>query len=275
MSIGTQVLDFYRTLPFNSADSPEVLAREISESNSIEAYGPLAALLKPNLRVLEIGCGVGRFASRMAYHYGANVTAIDFNPEAIRQAQAASTILGLAVDFQVADLFAYSAEQPYDLVVSLGVLHHTHDCPGAVRLVCRDFVKPGGHVFIGLYHRYGRQPFLSHFQKLKEEGRTEDALFKEYKKMHRALKDDETMLLSWFRDQVCHPHETQHTQKEMTAILKEEGLDLVSSSINGFKPFDRATDLDALEPGYMTLAQKRLAKGEYSPGFFVFLARKQ
>ncbi|MBU1231065.1 MAG: class I SAM-dependent methyltransferase [Proteobacteria bacterium] len=272
--IAKRVLEFYQTLPFNSADSPEVLAREISESNSIEAYGPLAALLKPNLRVLEIGCGVGRIANRMAYHYGAKVTAIDFNPEAIRQAKAAAAILGLSVEFQVADLFAYSAEQPYDLVVSLGVLHHTHDCHEAVRHLSRNCLSSGGYAFIGLYHSYGRQPFLAHFQMLKEAGRSEGELLREYKKLHRALKDDETMLLSWFRDQVCHPHETQHTQREMTALLQEEGLELVSSSINGFKPFDRPTDLDALEPGYTALAQKRLAKGEYFPGFFVFLARK-
>ena len=71
--------------------------------------------------------------------------AIDFNPVAIERARSVAQALGVSVAFNVADLFLHEIP-PVDVVVSVGVLHHTDDCQAAVRRVCQAFVKPGGRM---------------------------------------------------------------------------------------------------------------------------------
>ena len=74
--------------------------------------------------------------------------------------------------------------------------------------------------------------------------------------------DDKVHLFSWFRDQVLHPHETQHTMEEVNEILKDNNMKVVWSSIEGDEKL------------YEDVARKKLLNNEYWPGFFTFLARK-
>jgi hypothetical protein len=65
-----------------------------------------------------------------------------------------------------------------------------------------------------LYHKYGHQPFLNHFRDMQKQGASEGAMLARYKELHSGLHDD-TLLLSWFRDQVLHPHETQQEARPL------------------------------------------------------------
>jgi hypothetical protein len=46
---------------------------------------------------------------------------------------------------------------------SLGVLHHTFDCREALGSISH-VVQNGGYIHMGLYHKYGREPFLNLFK---------------------------------------------------------------------------------------------------------------
>ncbi|MHC1699516.1 MAG: class I SAM-dependent methyltransferase [Humidesulfovibrio sp.] len=271
--IGRMVLNFYRDLPFNCGDVDDAV-RIVTQSDPLRDYTPLTVLLDSSTSVLEVGCGGGWLSNAIAYQYKSNVTAIDFNPVAIKHGQQVAERLRLDTRYEVRDLFQYIPSQPFDIVVSLGVLHHTHDCHEAFRHICRNMVRPGGHVFIGLYHKQGRKPFLDYFKELKRRGADEVSLFNEYKRLHKNIKD-EVRLRSWLRDQVLHPHETQHTQREFAEIIAEESMTLVSSSINGFQPFASLEDIFSLENGYEERATQYLKQGIYFPGFFVFLAQRK
>jgi 2-polyprenyl-3-methyl-5-hydroxy-6-metoxy-1,4-benzoquinol methylase len=270
------VLAFYKALPFNYRDSAEAHAASIRDDRPLKAYPPLFDLIGPGTRVLEVGCGVGWLAMGMAHHLKADVTAIDFNPVVIERAAAVARHMGLDVTFEAADLFRYAppAAGPFDVAVSMGVLHHTDDCHAAVRRICTDLVRPGGHVVIGLYHEPGRRPFLDHFAAMRAKGADDAALRARYAELHSWLTD-ETHIESWFRDQVLHPHETQHTLREMAAVLDTVGFRLTATSINRWQPLP--ADLDSVfaqEAAYADLSRERLAKNQYFPGFFVFAARK-
>ncbi|MCC7048500.1 MAG: class I SAM-dependent methyltransferase [Alphaproteobacteria bacterium] len=267
------VLDFYRALPFNYRESARDHARQIRSTNQILRYPCLTPLLHRGTRLLDVGCGAGWFALTAAYHHGCEVTGIDFNEVVIARARDVAAQLGAAARFERADLFTFEGPAPYDLVTSLGVLHHTMDCQGAIARLCRVLTKPGGHVFVGLYHRHGRRPFLEHFRRMKDAGANEAAMLKEYGRLHATL-GDKTHLESWFRDQVLHPHETQHTLREIVPTLEAAGMTLVSTSINGFAPFSDPAVLFEAEDCLAEVGAERLARGQYYPGFFVFLARK-
>jgi len=267
------VLEFYRSLPFNYRDSVEEQVKAIRSTNAIATYPVLPPLLGSGVSVLEVGCGTGWLSNSMNFYYQARVLGIDFNPVAIARAQKVAREMKLKTNFQVEDLFLYQPKMPFEVVVSLGVLHHTNNCAAAVQRLCEHFVAPGGHIMVGLYHKYGRQPFLDSFQEMKERGATEAEMLARYRSLHSQLKD-ETHLFSWFRDQVLHPHETQHTVAEMLPILKESGMELVSTSLNRFQPIQSVDQLIAEESQYEDIARQRLKENKYFPGFFVFLARK-
>lgn len=267
------VLDFYRSLPFNYRDSVEEHIKALYQTDPVASYPVLSPLLRPGVRVLEVGCGTGWLSNAIAYRYKASVTAIDFNPVAVQRASEIAKAAGLDTEFSVEDLFLYEPPRRFDVVISIGVLHHTDNCIAAVRRCCELFVRPGGHVFIGLYHLYGRRPFLEHFEKMKGAGAREERMFAEYRRLHSQLTD-ETLLRSWFRDQVLHPHETQHTLEEMLPVLTSVGMKLVSTSINRFERIESIEALIEEEKKYGKLAEERLSKGQYFTGFYLFLAQR-
>ncbi len=270
----SEVLEFYKELPFNYKLSVKEHVNAIRKQDAVAAYPALAFLLEPGVSVLEVGCGAGWLSNNMAYHYSTSVDGIDFNPVVIERARKVAEAMKLKTSFHVADLFLYEPETQYDIVVSLGVLHHTNNCQAAIQRLCKDFVRPGGYVMIGLYHVYGRQPFLDHFDEMKAVGATEEEMLTRYRELHSIL-NDEVHLASWFRDQVLHPHETQHTLKEIAPILKELGMELISTSINQFDPIESLEKLFDEEKKYHDLAVQRLQQNQYFPGFFVFLAQRK
>lgn len=267
------VLEFYKALPFNYHGSAQAQVDSVRRTDFIEVYAPAAKLMRPGLRVVDAGCGSGWLANSMAHHHKVRATGVDFNPVAIARAREAAAALGLDTDFVQSDLFAYVPEDPFELATSIGVLHHTNDCHAGVRHVCRNLVRPGGHILIGLYHTYGRKPFLDHFRAMQARGAGEGELFREYRTLHAQIKD-ETLLMSWFRDQVLHPHETQHTLGELLPLLEQEGVRLLSTSLNRFGQPPAAGELDALERAQEETGREWLKKGRYFPGFFVFFGQK-
>jgi 2-polyprenyl-3-methyl-5-hydroxy-6-metoxy-1,4-benzoquinol methylase len=267
------VLEFYRTLPFSYREFTAENADVVRERDLARMYPDLPPLLEKKPRVLDVGCGVGTFANSMSHHHGCPVVGIDFNPVAIERAQTVAREVGLGAEFLTADLFLYDPLALFDLVVCQGVLHHTANCLAGVKRILADLVKPGGHAFIGLYHRYGRRAFIEHFDELRRAGASEDKMFARYRELHSQISNV-AHSRSWFRDQVLHPHETHHTLAEMVPIMEETGARLVSTSINRFA---RIASLGALldeEKALFDVGRHRIAEGRYYPGFFTFMCRK-
>jgi SAM-dependent methyltransferase len=99
-------------------------------------------------RVLDAGCGMGRHARQMAAH-ARQVIAVDFS-QAIRQAAINTREVG-NVDCVQADLLRLPfADETFDYVYSLGVLHHLGNTETAVRALVAT-VKPGGRLRVYLY----------------------------------------------------------------------------------------------------------------------------
>jgi len=105
-----------------------------------------------DLRVLEIGCGLGTDGAQFA-RAGADYTGIDLTQAAVDLAKRHFELLNLPGAFRIAD--AERLDFPdnfFDVVYSHGVLHHTPDTAGAVREIHR-VLRPGGKAVVMLYHR--------------------------------------------------------------------------------------------------------------------------
>ena len=105
-------------------------------------------------RVLDAGCGNGRFAY-YAGKYGAEVWAIDLGPavEVARRNTEAVNVNVVQADLHNPPF----ALESFDFIYSIGVLHHLPDPEVAFRNLLR-FLKPGGEVQIYLYWKPERRP---------------------------------------------------------------------------------------------------------------------
>ena len=106
-------------------------------------------------RLLEVGCGEGAAARRLAVRLGLEVTGVDVDPEQIKLARSRSDGVD-SVGFEVADARRLPfPDAAFDLVLCQRVTHHIPDWPRAIEemlrvlrpagtLVYVDFVLPSG-----------------------------------------------------------------------------------------------------------------------------------
>jgi SAM-dependent methyltransferase len=98
--------------------------------------------------VLDAGCGMGRFAE-VVHHFGGTYVGLDYSFAIDAAFANAGRLPG--VHFVQADLFRLPfADNVFDLVMSLGVLHHTPDPRQAFASLPR-VIKPGGQLTITVY----------------------------------------------------------------------------------------------------------------------------
>jgi 2-polyprenyl-3-methyl-5-hydroxy-6-metoxy-1,4-benzoquinol methylase len=107
-------------------------------------------------RVLEIGCGIGTDTINFA-RPGARVTAVDLSDRSLEIARQRAGVFGLQDRIQfyqgsAENLSALVPAEPYDLIYSFGVIHHTPH-PERVLEQIRDYLAPGATVKIMVYHR--------------------------------------------------------------------------------------------------------------------------
>jgi 2-polyprenyl-3-methyl-5-hydroxy-6-metoxy-1,4-benzoquinol methylase len=101
--------------------------------------------------VLEAGCGMGRFMEVAASH-GAHVVGLDLSraPERARKI----TRFPAQVDFVQGDLMNPPFEtESFDVVYSIGVLHHTPDTRQAFHGIA-PLVRPGGRLSVWVYRTF-------------------------------------------------------------------------------------------------------------------------
>jgi 2-polyprenyl-3-methyl-5-hydroxy-6-metoxy-1,4-benzoquinol methylase len=113
-------------------------------------------------KVLEIGCGIGTDTMNFA-RAGAQVTAVDLSEKSLELARLRARVFGLEdrIRFIQADAEHLSEKvpaEPYDLIYSFGVIHHT---PHPERVVAQlpRFIKPDTTVKIMVYYRWSWKVF--------------------------------------------------------------------------------------------------------------------
>lgn len=103
--------------------------------------------------VLEVGLGMGSVSERLA-SAGARLTGLDIASGPVATVNKRLQRAGLPGGAQIGSILAAPfTDESFDMVVSLGCLHHTGDLPLALREVHR-LLKPGGLAVVMVYYAY-------------------------------------------------------------------------------------------------------------------------
>src|ERR1700682_3068089 len=107
-------------------------------------------------KVLEIGGGIGTDTINFARH-GARVTSVDLSEKSLELARQRTAVYGVQEQVQfyrgnAEELSSLVPVEPYDLIYSFGVIHHTPH-PERVLEQARRYARPGTTVKIMVYHR--------------------------------------------------------------------------------------------------------------------------
>ena len=196
-----------------------------------------------SLDILIAGCGTGQHAILTTQqHEGARTLAIDLSRASLAYAAARTRTLGLDIEYAQADIMRLGAlQRRFDLIESVGVLHHLAD-PYAGWRVLLSLLRPGGFMRIALYSEIARWGVVSRAQEI-----AQSRLWRE-RRRHPALppradatRDDSAAqnvmhMIDFYstsecRDFLFHTQEHRMTLPAIKQFLAEQNLRFVSMEV--------------------------------------------
>ena len=117
------------------------------------------AFLGGDLKILVAGCGTGRHPIYVAMrHPGTRILAVDLSKSSIAYGMRMAGEMGIeTIDFMQADILDLAElSGPFDVVESVGVLHHMKDPLAGLKVLTR-LLRPGGVIKLGLYSERARE----------------------------------------------------------------------------------------------------------------------
>jgi len=181
--------------------------------------------------VLEIGLGYGSVTRRLG-SVAKSVVACDISPGPVGFAHATTSRVAAT---QASALDLPFCSESFDVVVSLGCLHHTGDLHRSLR-ECLRVVKPGGLMVVMVYNRYSYKRWivapLSTWQSWRQERRGRIV----------AMGTSAPRRVSWFWDRSPSGSAPPHTEFASRDSLQTEFSDVSSIRTNVFN-VDNINDL--------------------------------
>jgi len=215
-----QVRRFYEAAPFPGYSPREDFASLRARGQRSDFARQLDAAIPARATVLELGCGTGQMSLFLA-NGERRIVAADLARASLELAAAAAQKMGVrGVLFVETDLRRPGLQaEVFDVVCSLGVLHHTPD-PAASFACLSRLVKPGGFVVVGLYNAFARLP-----HRLRR-GLSRASGFRWFP-LDPVLTErgtDPARRDAWIRDQYRHPEEHRHTVREVRRWFARNGI---------------------------------------------------
>ncbi|WP_431857295.1 tetratricopeptide repeat protein [Azospirillum sp.] len=190
--------------------------------------------------ILIAGCGTGRESVWAANHFaGARILAVDLSRASLSYARRQTDRLGIAgITYAQADLLRlHELGRSFDLIQSVGVLHHTGDPLGAWRRLA-GLLRPHGLMKIGLYSEIARGAVLAARALAEEHGVTASpsgirrlrgviAGLPDGHPARGLLQSVDFYSTSAFRDLVLHVQEHRMTLPQIAGWIDELGLEFL------------------------------------------------
>lgn len=201
----------------------------------LASFTPLPDDTSPEM--LVAGCGTGSQSILVARRYrGVRVLAIDLSLSSIGYAKRKTRELGIAnVEYAQADILELgSIDRTFDIIESVGVLHHLAD-PFAGWRILLSRLRPGGFMGLGFYSEIARRHVVRAREWIADLGYADTAedirRFRQDLSARRASAEFEWLSkiqdfysTSECRDLLFHVQEHRLTLDQIEAFLSESGL---------------------------------------------------
>jgi len=226
-----QVTEFYAAAPFpnyNEFESVYDLVEKLERNAFVASLKQEIGLGK---RLIEVGSGTCQLSIALAFNTNNEIVALDPTLESLSLGKEFAQRNHIDnVVFLNSDIFDNPiVDEYFDFVWCSGVLHHTDDPKGAFQRIVK-WAKPGGHVIIGLYNKYGRLRTvlrqILYKVLLKGAFATRVVYFLDPYLRTNISREKK---MAWFRDQYAHPRESLHTLDEVLSWFTAEEIDYVGS----------------------------------------------
>ncbi len=269
--------DFYDRNPFPDYDEFDSIASLMDKARR----GVFARLLDEQIpfgaRVLECGCGTGQLCCFLGIaHRTVFGTDMAVNSLALAQEFRRRHSLDRVFFLQMNLFRPVFKPESFDLVICNGVLHHTSDPQAGLETLTR-LVRPGGHLLVGLYHRYGR--LATDLRRVLIRLGGEGLAHLDPQLRRRGISKAKRR--AWIADQYRNPHESKHTISETRSWLRNNRLELVKTIPktrlgSPFRPDERLFEPEPLgNPVSRRLVEwSQALRGAGEGGFFTLIARK-
>lgn len=265
--------DFYNDVKFPNYDDTDDFGTLIDKVERSIFAKMLDNEIPMDATVLEAGCGTGQLSIFLS-RYNRQVYGIDISKGSLVEAKKFVTKNSVKnVTFYRMNIFNHCfVENTFDVIISNGVLHHTHSAKKAFGKLCK-ILKRDGIIIIGLYHKFGR--IFHNLRKviIKKFGSNFDILDK---KLRESISSKKTY--AWYKDQYENPSESLHTLKEVIKWFAENNLEYISSIPFDFDPNGKLFSKKKLRSSYEYFIEEFLltfnARQIYEGGFFTVIGKK-
>jgi len=195
--------------------------------------------------VLIAGCGTGSDAILVAQRFrNVRVLAIDLSLSSITYAKRKTQELGLTnIEYAQADILKLGdIVRTFDIIVSVGVLHHLADPFGGWRILLSR-LRPGGFMFLGLYSQLARRCVIKAREFIAAGGYAstpdgirrfrQDVVMQDTSAELRSLSSSQAFYsMSDCRDLAFHVQEQHLTLGQIESFLAEAGLRFVGFELD-------------------------------------------
>ncbi len=234
--VSLQVRDQYEENPYPrwrraAPETPDTIAHFLA--GKFPGFQPPAAMRD----ILVAGCGTGQRAIALAQKFGAaDILAVDLSLASLAYGKRKAQELGLDIAYAQADILELEG-RAFDLIESLGVLHHLADpWEGWDRLLA--LLRPGGVMMLGLYSQAARRPVAALRRQIDEHGIRDIRAFRQTLIDDPAadpsiLNSEDFFSLSACRDLLFHVQETPVTLAGIAGFLRMRNLRLLGFELPG------------------------------------------
>ena len=138
-------------------DTTEAASRSAAVIDATVAFWLSSGLVRPGMRLLDLGCGPGLYARRLA-RAGLRVTGIDQSERSLAYARARAEAEGFTIEYRQMDFLDLDEQDTYDVAIQVyGELNTFSDeARDKLLSVVRRSLLPGGKLLLDLSTRTHR-----------------------------------------------------------------------------------------------------------------------
>lgn len=225
-----EIANFYNDYPFPNLRIKT--KKDLKTKGVYQIIYPLTQFYLQNkkMKIIDAGCGTGELMLAIEKK-GMDIEGIDLNIKSIEIARQRAKKFKSKIKFKVFDFVKNSLpEKYYDMIYSIGVLHHTNEPEKSFKKLAKA-IKIGGYITIGIYNTFGefkyrvRRGIVHHLVGKNIQKRVEIGQKLFYRRNYKLSKEE------WIgiADAYANPYRKYYSFEQLLNWFKRSNIEFINS----------------------------------------------